>query len=571
MKNLIRFITLLLIIGSTYAQGVQFNASARLTDEQIKSLEGGNTRLNCQLSCAFSFGLSNKKLRQLHDTNNWDELIFEVVNIGFERDLSYYYLGRAFEGKGNLDAAEKYYKLGLATNKCNGNSCSGFQFPDEINKRLVGLQRSTFKPKTEILLPSGWTETLLPTELKNAGAEFIAYNNNIQAALRYWTTDKASVVNVSAYTKRMPQIIASDLNGATFSETQEIEINGNKAYRFEITGSPKNQSTPITFLITFIEGLKYLVRIDALVAAKDYPELKEHFGKLAFNLRSNDLKNLGNITSPAANLYSEQTKLGLEADEAKRTQSIQGNQSLYSHQPPLAPSENRKALIIGNDSYKSVAKLVNAREDARTIASNLTAIGYQVTLKLDLNEKEMKSSIRAFANQVQGGDEVFFFFAGHGVQLGATNYLLPIDIIGESEAQIRDESIQLQRILDDMSDRKAKFTLAMVDACRDNPFKSTGRSIGGRGLAPTTAATGQMVIFSAGAGQQAMDRLNDYDKNKNGLFTRVFVQEMQIPGLSIDRVVKNVRNKVADLAKSVGHEQVPAVYDQVLGDFYFKR
>ncbi len=232
---------------------------------------------------------------------------------------------------------------------------------------------------------------------------------------------------------------------------------------------------------------------------------------------------------------------------------------------------NRKALIIGNDNYKSVAKLENAREDARTIAANLSSVGYQVTLKLDLTEKEMKASLRTFASQVEGGDEVMFFYAGHGVQLGAANYLLPIDILGDSEAQVRDEAIQLQRILDDMSERKAKFTLAMIDACRDNPFKSSGRAIGGRGLAPTTAATGQMVIFSAGTGQQALDKLSASDKNKNGLFTRVFIQEMQKPNQSIDRVVKNVRNQVAELAKSVGHEQVPSIYDQVLGDFYFKK
>ena len=231
----------------------------------------------------------------------------------------------------------------------------------------------------------------------------------------------------------------------------------------------------------------------------------------------------------------------------------------------------RLALVIGNDSYKSVSKLTNAREDAKTIAESLTSVGYQVTLKLDLNEKEMKTALRTFEGQVQGGDEVMFFFAGHGVQLGATNYLLPTDIVGGSEAQVRDEAIQLQRVLDDMAGKKAKFTLAMIDACRDNPFKSSGRAIGGRGLAPTTAATGQMVIFSAGTGQQALDKLSDFDKNKNGLFTRIFVEEMQKSSESIDRVVKNVRNKVADIAKSFGHEQVPAIYDQVVGDFFFKR
>lgn len=251
------------------------------------------------------------------------------------------------------------------------------------------------------------------------------------------------------------------------------------------------------------------------------------------------------------------------------SESIQKQPSSAEKTSPIYA--NRRALVIGNDTYKSIPKLLAAREDARSLASNLTAVGYQVTLKLDLTEKEMKAALRNFAAQVQGGDEVMFFFAGHGVQLGSTNYLLPTDIVGDSEAQVRDEAIQLQRVLDDMSEKKAKFTLAMIDACRDNPFKTSGRSIGGRGLAPTTAATGQMVIFSAGTGQQALDRLGNSDRNKNGLFTRVFVQEMQKPNVSIDRVVKSVRNQVAELAKSVGHEQVPAIYDQVLGDFYFKK
>jgi len=275
----------------------------------------------------------------------------------------------------------------------------------------------------------------------------------------------------------------------------------------------------------------------------------------------------------------ELAKLRLEANEAKRKQAEAEEQLKLSkqQQPSAAPSApmttmaNRRALVIGNDSYTSVTKLNNAREDAKSIASNLTLVGYQVTLKLDLNEKEMKAALRVFSSQVQGGDEVLFFFAGHGVQLGAANYLLPVDIGGESEAQVKDESIQLQRILDDMSDKKAKFTLAMIDACRDNPFKTAGRAIGGRGMAPTTAATGQMVVFSAGTGQQALDRLGNNDRDKNGVFTRTLLKEMQKSGISIDRIVKNVRNEVAELAKSVGHEQVPAIYDQVLGEFYFKK
>ena len=231
-------------------------------------------------------------------------------------------------------------------------------------------------------------------------------------------------------------------------------------------------------------------------------------------------------------------------------------------------NSNRRALVIGNDSYKQITKLLNAREDAKAVAESLEQIGYLVTLKLDLTEKEMKSTLRVFKSQISGGEEVVIFYAGHGVQIGSSNYLLPTDIAGENEEQIKDEAIQLQRILDDMTERKAKLTLVMLDACRDNPFKIAGRNIGGRGLAPTTAANGQMVIFSAGTGQQALDRLGPNDKDKNGVFTRVLIKEMKNTGVSVDKLIRNVRTQVVALAQSIGHEQVPAIYDQVVGDFY---
>jgi hypothetical protein len=239
---------------------------------------------------------------------------------------------------------------------------------------------------------------------------------------------------------------------------------------------------------------------------------------------------------------------------------------------PLAPTvATRRALVIGNDNYQSVPKLLNAREDAQAMARSLSDMGFQVQLELDLRERNMRAALRQFKSRVEGGDEVIIFFAGHGVQLAGTNYLLPVDITGENEEQIRDESIQLQRILDDMTEKRAKFTLAMLDACRDNPFKGSGRSFGSRGLAPTNAATGQMVIFSAGTGQQALDKLGPNDPEKNGLFTRVFLKEMQKPGVSVDRILRNVRTEVVNLAKTVGHDQVPAIYDQVVGEYFLKR
>ncbi len=230
----------------------------------------------------------------------------------------------------------------------------------------------------------------------------------------------------------------------------------------------------------------------------------------------------------------------------------------------------RLALVIGNDSYQNVQQLQNARSDAKAIAAELKTVGFDVTLKLDLTQKAMKAALRDFKGHVAGGDEVVFYYSGHGVQFGGTNYLVPVDIAAESEAQVADDAVALQRILDDLSDQKARFALAVIDACRTNPFKEAGRAIGGRGLVPVTPATGQMIMYSAGAGQSALDNLGPHDTSPNGLFTRVLIQEMRKPGVPAGSLLKNVQSNVVDLARGVGHEQVPALYDQSLGQFYFR-
>lgn len=285
-----------------------------------------------------------------------------------------------------------------------------------------------------------------------------------------------------------------------------------------------------------------------------------------------------NQTLPEAPKESEQIialKIELEKLKsllAKNTSKPETTIAIDSKKSTPQIFANRYALVIGNDSYQKIQALENAKEDARAMASNLDQLGYKTSLKLDLTEKQMRQELRSFKSQLRPGDEVTFYYAGHGVQIDSTNFLLPVDIAGDSEDQVKDEAISLQRVLDDMSEKKVKFTLALVDACRDNPFKGSGRSIAkGRGLAPTTAATGQMIVFSAGTGQQALDKLGPNDKSKNGLFTRVFMTEMHKEGVSIDRIVRNVRSDVVALAKSVGHDQVPAIYDQVVGEFYFKK
>lgn len=229
----------------------------------------------------------------------------------------------------------------------------------------------------------------------------------------------------------------------------------------------------------------------------------------------------------------------------------------------------RRALVVGNDNYTSVAKLRNARADAEAMADAFRKAGYEVDLVTDRNLKQLQADVRTFRQKVVAGDEVVVFFSGHGVQLGGTNYLLPTDVGAQNEDQVKDDALSLSGILEGLRERKPRFTLAIVDACRDNPFASTGRAIGGRGLTGVAGASGQMVIYAAGEGQKALDRLGNGDTVRNGLFTRVFLKEIAKPGVPIRDVLYRVRDEVATLAEGVKHEQVPAVYDQVRGTFYF--
>ncbi|MGH8232346.1 MAG: caspase family protein [Steroidobacteraceae bacterium] len=241
--------------------------------------------------------------------------------------------------------------------------------------------------------------------------------------------------------------------------------------------------------------------------------------------------------------------------------------SLLAAAAPAAAK--RIALVIGNDSYQHVTALKNARSDAKAVAEVLKSTGFTVIVKQDLTLEAMKEALRNFKAQIAGGDDAVFYYSGHGVQFAGTNYLIPIDILPQNEDQVADDAVPLQRVLDDLQDQKTKFALAIVDACRNNPFKSSGRAIGGRGLAPVSAATGQMVLYSAGAGQEALDNLGPKDSDPNGVFTRVLIKEMVKPGLPAEQVLKRVRDQVVALAQGANHDQVPAVYDQSIGEFYF--
>lgn len=239
---------------------------------------------------------------------------------------------------------------------------------------------------------------------------------------------------------------------------------------------------------------------------------------------------------------------------------------------PVAAHAARLALVIGNDSYQAVPALHKARADASGYAGLLASRGFNVFQHADVGGRRMLELLADFYDRIRPGDTVVFVFAGHGWSDGRQNYLLPTDIRSQgSETLLAKESFALRNgvngILDEISARGPALTVAIVDACRNNPFQAPSgtRTIGlARGLVTVAAPVGTFVAFSAGEGQTALDRLSDADPDPYSVFTRHFLQELARPQ-DLQSAFKATQLAVNRAALSVGHPQRPAYYDEVVG------
>ena len=232
----------------------------------------------------------------------------------------------------------------------------------------------------------------------------------------------------------------------------------------------------------------------------------------------------------------------------------------------------RLALVIGNNSYRQIEPLHNAINDARLIAATLKEAGFEVErVHEDLGQKAMLRAINGFKARITKADDVVFFYAGHGVQMGQQSpVLLPIDITQENADQIVQDGVQLFTVQDAL--KNAKFALLVIDACRINPFPP--KADGTRGMVRETGlmlpqpAVGSMVIMSAANGQKALDYVPGGTRS-NGLFTHEFVQIIKTPGLILNMAALDVRDRVEALAQRAGNLQRPAFLDESGGRFVF--
>jgi len=202
------------------------------------------------------------------------------------------------------------------------------------------------------------------------------------------------------------------------------------------------------------------------------------------------------------------------------------------------------ALVIGNSRYTGINPLTNPVNDANDMEAALRALGFTVDKVLDGTHEQMETAVINLQRRLSSSRNTygFFFYAGHGVQAGGENYLIPVQAGGiQNESHLRYRALSLQFVLDSLSEAGNELNMVVLDACRDNPF-GWGRS-GSRGLAAVARApSGTVVMYAAGAGQQAADGVNQ----RNGLFTGHLLTNLRASGLSVyqvfDRTMTTVIN-----------------------------
>ena len=234
---------------------------------------------------------------------------------------------------------------------------------------------------------------------------------------------------------------------------------------------------------------------------------------------------------------------------------------------PAWAAERRVALVVGNSGYATVPSLPNTTRDAAAIAQRLRASGFQtVTLSPDLTRAGLIAALNAFSEEAERADWALVYFAGHGVEVGGVNYLVPVDARLRSDRDVGDEAVPLDRVLEAIEPAH-KLRLVILDACRDNPFLSAmkrslaSRSVG-RGLARVEPEGGTLIAFAAKHGQTALD-----GEGEHGPFVEALVRRIGTPGLEINKLFRLVHD---DVLAATGKRQEPYVYGSLPGeDFFF--
>ena len=230
-----------------------------------------------------------------------------------------------------------------------------------------------------------------------------------------------------------------------------------------------------------------------------------------------------------------------------------------------AKAEKRIALVVGNSAYQSVSPLANPRADATLISETLRGAGFTLIgggAQLDLDKVAFDKAVQAFGNQLIGADVALFYYAGHGVQIRGSNYLVPVSANPVREADVDFQMVDVALVLRQMEGSGTKLNLVILDACRNNPFGGRNLRSTDSGLAQIRAPEGTLLSYATQPGNVALDGVNGHSP-----YTQALAETIRKPGLDIFQTFNQVGLQVK---RSTGGAQQPWVSSSPIdGAFYF--
>jgi uncharacterized caspase-like protein len=230
-----------------------------------------------------------------------------------------------------------------------------------------------------------------------------------------------------------------------------------------------------------------------------------------------------------------------------------------------ALADKRVALVVGNSAYRNVARLDNPRNDAKLMADTLHGLGFSLIgneAQIDLDKTALDGALQRYSKQIQGADVALFYYAGHGVQVRGSNYLVPVDANPTREADLDFQMVDIALVLRQMEGSGTKLNLVILDACRNNPFGGRGLRDSAGGLAQMRAPEGTLISYATQPGSVAQDGADG-----NSPYTKALAQTIRKAGLDIFQTFNEVGLAVM---QATGDAQQPWVAaSPIRGTFYF--
>lgn len=240
----------------------------------------------------------------------------------------------------------------------------------------------------------------------------------------------------------------------------------------------------------------------------------------------------------------------------------------WAQQKSQKTDDKKLALVIGNADYR-IKPLRNAVTDARSIASAMREAGFSLIARENASQASMIDAMKEFWLRGRRSDARVMYFSGHGIQHRGRNYLVPVDMVINNEEDVPRRAASVDEVVDKLNENSKGVNVVILDACRTPPVIGSTRTRGGlgatrslsNGLAQVSAPQGTLIAFSTAPGSVAYDGIDG-----SSPYTRHLVEQMRIPGQSVEQLFKRVRIGVA---RDTANKQVPWESSSLMGDFCF--